>query len=173
MRRITFITLTLIMLVSVGCGFHLQGFNNTDFKFPFKRVYVECNGIAICGNLKNAIRLGDLAKLVDKPESADATIALIDEQTGRQPQGFNSYGRISSYALSYQVTTQILQHGDQVGNPMIVSAHDTMQYNDATILSNNQNEATFWDQLHENATNQLVRRIVHFHAAVSAFDNTK
>lgn len=158
-----FCLICIITLVT-GCGFHLRGFNNTDFKFPFHSVYVECSNVVICQNFKSVIQNDDLAILTNKPESAEVTIKLVNEQTSRDAQGFNSAGRIAAFVLTYQVEAQVWKNHQQIGNSMDVSAQQTMQYNDATILSNNQEESIMWNELHVSATNQLVRRIVYFKA---------
>lgn len=154
--------LLLLCLCLCACGFHLRGFNNTDFKFPFQSVYVDCNGVVICPNFKTMIVTDDLSQLKDKPESAEVTIKLLNEQTARDAQGFNSVGRISAYLLTYQAQAQVYQHHEQIGDTIDVSVQSTMQYNDATILSNNLGEANFWDNLHQLAATQLVRRLVYF-----------
>ena len=119
-------------------------------------------------NFKTAIKNEVLAQMVNTPyESGATTIKLFNEQTSRDPQGFNSAGRIASYLLTYSITAQIWQNHEQISGDILISTQITMQYNDSTILSNNQEEADFWQQLHENATNQLIRRIVYFDATTS------
>jgi len=151
----------LIAYILNGCGFHLRG-SKTNYKFPFQTVYVDCGWIVICPNLKNAIKTQELATLVDNPESAVAIIKLTSEQTSRDPQIFNSAGRIAGFLLTYQATLQVFEHNEQVGNDLTASSQATMQYNDSTILANSQNEVLFWDQLHDNVTNQLIRRLTFF-----------
>lgn len=162
-QYISFLCVAILGFVLVGCGFHLRGSSLSKYKFPFKSVYIECGNVVICPNLTNAIKAQTLAKIESNPESAEATIKLVQENTSRDAQSFTSVGRVSAYLLTYSVTAQIIQHHEQVGNDIVVSSQATMQYNDSTILSSNQNEATFWDQLHQGATNQLIRRITFFH----------
>jgi outer membrane lipopolysaccharide assembly protein LptE/RlpB len=73
--------------------------------------------------------------------------------------------------LTYRATAQIIEKHQQIGNDIVVSSSQVMQYNDSIVLSSNQNEATFWDQLHEAVTNQLIRRITFFKVPVSTYDN--
>lgn len=175
----------LILITSVvtlsGCGFHLRGISG-DYKLPFATVYLDCNNIVICPNLQTAIKTQSLAKLVSSPnmpinkkndlknttnakeeiQGPITTIRLVNEQTSRDPQNFNSVGRIAAYILTYQVQAQVWQYGSQIGDTINVSAQSVMQYNDSIILANNLDEATFWDKLHQSATNQLIRRLVAF-----------
>ncbi|MCX8514422.1 MAG: hypothetical protein ORN24_02525 [Burkholderiales bacterium] len=161
-QLLVFIFYSLILVALNGCGFHLRGYNDTNYKFPFANIYVECNNVIICNNFKHVVTTEDLANIVTTKESSTIVIRLANEQTSRDSQGFNNAGRVSAYILTYQVQAMVLQNGVQLNNTINISTQDTMQYNDATILSNNQQEAQFWDNLHNSATNQLVRRLVFF-----------
>jgi outer membrane lipopolysaccharide assembly protein LptE/RlpB len=155
--------LGLMLLIISGCGFHLRGTSGgTNYKLPFKKVYIDCGTVVICPNLNSAIKTQELATIVTKMESADAVIRLVKEDTSRDAQSFTNVGRVSAYMLTYQVTVEIIQNHQKVGKDIVVSSQSVMQYNDSTLLSNNQNEVTFWDQLHEQATNQLVQRLIFF-----------
>lgn len=157
-----FLTLAILFVCISGCGFHLRGTAGANYKFPFKKIYLDCGNVVICPNLTHAINTQELATIVNKPESADATVKLVKEDTSRDAQSFTSVGRASAYVLTYRVTAQIIQKHEQLGKDIVVSSQSVMQYNDSIILSSNQNEVTFWDQLHESVTNKLVRRITFF-----------
>ncbi len=154
-----FLLLPLIVLLT-SCGFHLRGYNNTDYKFPFNSVFVKCQNVVICSNLETMIKTHDLAIIESQEDKAEAVILLYNEQTSRDIQSFNAAGRISAYLMTYQVQAKVFEHNVQLGNQINVSVNGTLQYNDATILSNNQGEADLWNTLHNNATNQLVRKII-------------
>lgn len=155
------ICIILVSISIIGCGFHLRGIGS-DYKFPFKSVYLDCSGVAICPNLNTAIKTQNVSQLVTKPESAEVTLKLVDEETSRDAQGFTGVGRVSAYTLNYKITAQIWHNHSQIGKDVTVSSQSVMQYNDSTILSNTQNEVTFWDNLHQNVTNQLIRRLTFF-----------
>lgn len=161
MLNIKSIYFLICLVILSACGFHLRGLNG-DNRFPFKEIYIECDNVIICSNLNNAVKIQDLAKTVNSPESADVTIKLFNEQTKRDPQGFNGAGRISSYLLTYQVQAKVLQNNKQIGNDIKISVNSSMNYNDSILLAVNQNEASLWNNLHENATNQLIRQLVYF-----------
>lgn len=163
---------SLLGILLYGCGFHLNGYSG-NYKFPFKSTYIQCDGVVICSNFTNAIKTQSLTTLTNKAESAEVTIKLFNEQTSRDPLGFSSTGRIASYLLTYQAQAQVIQKGVPISDDINVSAQQTMQYNDSTILSANQQEASIWDQLHQNATNQLVRRLVHFKPKSEDVDESK
>ncbi|MCE3268236.1 MAG: hypothetical protein K0R49_488 [Burkholderiales bacterium] len=157
-----FLFLIILFLFLSGCGFHLRGMPGADYKLPFKTIYIDCGNVVICPNLKNVINTQMLSTIVNNPESAQATVKLIKEDTSRDAQGFTSIGRASAYILTYRVTAQIIQKHVPIGNDIVVSSQSVMQYNDSIILASNQNEITFWDQLHESVTNQLIKRIIFF-----------
>jgi LPS-assembly lipoprotein len=161
MSKINIFLLSMLSVSLGACGFHLRGISGDYYKFPFQTVYVQCNHVIICQNLLTSIKTQDLAKLESDSSKAEVIINLINEQTSRDPQGMSSVGRIAAYTLTYQVQAQVWQNGKQIDNDIDISAQSIMQYNDSTILADTQEEANFWDMLHQNANNQLIRRLIH------------
>ena len=158
--KLPLIFTTCLFLVN-SCGFHLHG-TQGNYKFPFSPVYLDCNNIAICVNLKTTITHEHLAQITNTTESNTVTIKIFDEETRRDPQSFNSAGRVASYLLTYSATAQLWQQHEQISGDIQLNTQATLQYNDSTILSNNQQETEMWQQLQQSATNQLIRRIVYF-----------
>ena len=56
----------------------------------------------------------------------------------------------------------MIQKHQQLGQPIRVIVNSTINYNDSQILAANTDEANSWNNLHQNATNQLIRRLVYF-----------
>ena len=166
-KRVNFLLMLSLIsgILLSSCGFALRG-RGGSYKFPFQRVYVECvNNVVICKNLKTAIQTESLAILESSVAKADVTIRLMNEQTARDPQSFNAYGRISAYILTYQAQAQLLdKKREQLGENIDIVQRIVMQYNDSTILADTTEEKDFWNQLHEMATNQLIHKIVYFKA---------
>lgn len=161
MKKTNLLLLFTLTSIITACGLHLRG-TSGSYKFPFKTVALQCNNVIICSNLQNVITKQSLATIVNDAESAEVVIKLMNEQTSRDPQTFNAAGRVANYILTYQVTTQVWQHHEQIGNDIVVSYQLVSQYNDSTILANNIEENSYWDKIHQNVTNQLVRRLVAF-----------
>ncbi len=167
MKIIKHLLLPLILLLS-SCGFHLRGYDtSSNYKLPFKTVYIQCDNVVICSNLTSLITKQNLSKIVNKPTNAVATIRLLKEETTRDANGFNSAGRISSYLLTYQAVAEVWQSGEQIGDDIVIYNSATMNYNDSLILSKDQEEADIWDKLHQDTASQLVRRLVAFKNKVS------
>jgi outer membrane lipopolysaccharide assembly protein LptE/RlpB len=82
--------LAILLLSLSSCGFHLRGSPSANYKFPFKKVYIDCGNVVICSNLVTAINTQELSKIVTNPESANATIKLVKEETSRDAQSFTS-----------------------------------------------------------------------------------
>lgn len=161
---LTIISIFGFSILSSCSGFALRG-KGGNYKFPFKTVYVDCTNVVICKNLTTAIITESLATLESNASHADITIKLFNEQTSRDAQGFNAYGRISAYILTYQAQAQLYnRRNETIGEPIDILQHLVMQYNDTTILADTTEEKNFWDQLHEMATNQLTHKIVYFKA---------
>ena len=150
-----------LCLTLSSCGLQLRGTNN-NFKLPFASIYLECNSVIICQNIKQIIQTDHLTQIVQNPQDSNITIKIFNEQTSRDAQSFNNAGRITGYVLTYTVDSQVLQNNVPISDTFNISAHLIMQYNDATILSSNQEEANVWNNLHINASNQLIKRLVYF-----------
>lgn len=161
MKYFILLFLTIMTVLISSCGFHLRGTHGDNYKFPFKSVYIQCDNVIICKKFIKSIQTEQLAIIVNDPTKADVTIRLFNEQTQRNVAGISSIGRVSSYQLTYMVNIAVLDHGDLVGNEMNITSNILMQYNDANILSDQQEEETFWDQAHTNAVRQIIRRITH------------
>ena len=161
MLQIRYIYLLVIMFLLSSCGFHLRGYTSlSNYKLPFKTVYLQCDNVVVCANLTSLITKQNLSKIVTNPSEAEATIRLRNEETSRDANGFNTAGRVASYLLTYQVTAEVWQKGEQIGGDITVQTSATMNYNDSLILSKDQEEVDVWDKLHQDAASQLVRRLV-------------
>ena len=161
MRIFKNIYIIIILLALSSCGFHLRGYNaSSNYKLPFKTVYIQCDNVAICSNLTSLITKQDLSKVVTNANDAEATLRLSMEETSRDANDFNTAGRVSSYLLTYQATTEVWQNGEQIGDKITVHTDATMSYNSSLILSKDQEEADIWDKLHQDAASQLIRRLI-------------
>ena len=158
------ISLVCFLLALVGCGFHLRGRGSDDYHFPYKKVYLQCDTPVICPGLKATIKAEELTTLVNKRESAEAIIVVNNEQTSRDALDYNSTGQIASFILTYRVTAEVFDlQGNQIGNDIIAENQMTINYNNSLILSAQQQEATTWDQIHQNIIHILIRRLVYSH----------
>ena len=161
LQKIKCIYILMIAVILGSCGFHLRGYSSlSNYKLPFKTVYIQCDNVAICSNLSSLITKQNLSTVVNKASDAEAVLRLSKEETSRDANGFNTAGRIASYLLTYQATIEVWQQGEQVGNDITIHAQATMNYNDSLILSKDQEEADIWDKLHQDAASQLVRRLI-------------
>lgn len=157
-----FIILFSSILSLNSCGYHLRGLN-TSYKLPYKTVYLDCNSIIICNQVKLTINNQQLATITDNSINADAIIQISNEETSKVPQNFNAAGRISTYRLTYQVHTKVIEKNNLDNNLNFnIYTTNTMNYNDSTILANNINETDIWNKLHQTATSQLIRKLVYY-----------
>lgn len=161
MNKTNIFLIFILTIILTACGIHLRG-TSGSYKLPIKTVYIQCNNVKICPNMQNVITKQSLATLVNNAESAEAVIKLMNEQTSRDPQSFNLAGRVTNYILTYQVTAQVWQNHEQIGNDIVISNQLISQYNDSTILANNLEEDNYWNKIHQNVTNQLIRRLIAF-----------
>jgi LPS-assembly lipoprotein len=158
----TFLGLFISIFSINSCGYHLRGLNNS-YKLPYKSIYLDCSSIIICDQIKLAISTQKLATITNNNIDADAIIKISNEETSKIPQNFNAAGRIAAYRLTYQVHTKIIEKNKPDNNINFnVYTTNTMNYNDSTILANNINENDIWDNLHQAAISQLIRKLFYY-----------
>jgi LPS-assembly lipoprotein len=149
------------LLYLFSCGYYLRGTNNV-YKIPYNSIYLDCSKVIICDNLKLAIKTQNLTLLTNDINNADAIIKVSNEETSKVPQNYNIAGRIASYRLTYQVSTKILDKTHPKEDITFnVYTSSIMNYNDSTILANNINEQDIWNKMHQNATSQLIRKLIY------------
>lgn len=153
--------LTLLSTLLISCGFHLRG-NYGANKLMFSSLYLKCTKIAICDNVKNIIINQNLSQISDNLNDAEVMVQIDQEENQRQIQGFNSAGRISNVLLSYSVQLTLFKNGEQLAPAMELISQKSMNINDSLILANNQQEEVIWQELHQELSNQLIRRLEHF-----------
>ncbi|RTL01920.1 MAG: hypothetical protein EKK57_03605 [Proteobacteria bacterium] len=170
-KIVNYSLIVIMTLFIASCGFHLRGMDG-DYQFPYKTVYLVCDTPVICPNFESAIINQNLTKLVKNAESAEVTLAVSDEDTNRVASNYNSVGQIAGYRLIYKVTARVYdKKGTQTMPDIVVTAQDTINYNNSLILSATQQEAQTWDNLHQIAINSLIRRIVYSHPHLISTNN--
>ncbi len=158
-----FIIILLCTLLSC-CGFRLN-IHNENKKIIISqtnKIILDCDTVMICDTLTNTITKKNLATIITNPTKNDdyITIRINNEQTSKDPQNFNSVGRISAYLLTYQVNLTIIKQ-DSIIMQNTFQSQSTMLYNDNIILASNFDEVRFWDRLHLDVNKQILNYLTH------------
>ncbi|HTP96164.1 MAG TPA: LPS assembly lipoprotein LptE [Burkholderiales bacterium] len=141
-----------------ACGFQLRG----QAKLPFQTLYVQVNEASQFGNeLKRAIRGGSQATLTDKPDDAEALLAILSEAREKQILSLGAGGRVREFQLRYRVTYRVTDpKGTKVfTGPSEILLKRDFSFNDSEVLSKESEEALLYRDMQSDAVRQLMRRL--------------
>lgn len=154
MRKLLAVTALLLL---ASCGFHLRGVAN----LPFKTLYVDGGGNpALAAEISRAISTGTETRLVDKPADADAVLQMQSATRDKRILSLSGAGRVREFQLIYRVNYRLFdkQNRDLIANQPIELWRD-MTYDDAQVLAKQQEEALLYQDMHNDAIVQLMRRL--------------
>lgn len=100
------VLLCLLSLLS-ACGFHLRGAYNLPAIMSVTQVRAANDNSELVRSLKRALKASDI-QLVDNEQQAQSILQLSGERQDRRVISVDSRGRAREYALSYQISFQLL-----------------------------------------------------------------
>ncbi|MDN0083833.1 LPS assembly lipoprotein LptE [Crenobacter sp. SG2305] len=154
------IGLLLLSLVLSACGFHLKGLGANNRPLPFASVFLDAQG-NIAGPLSLALKRTPNLTVTKDAKSAEAVMTVVDQNASKEIQTINSGGKINEYLMIYRVTARVTLKGEQIGPDMTTVVRRSMSYSDNTILGKDQEEALLWNDMYNDAADQLVRRLAY------------
>lgn len=158
--RLTLLSLALAFtLLLSACGFHLRGHN--AFALPFQTLYVKSgNDFApFIVELKRAIEANNV-RVVGSAEQAQLTLEIVHEIMDKQILSLSGGGRVLEYRLQYRVSLRLydLKQRDWLP-PEEISLQRDFSYNDAKVLAKEQEEAMLYQDMRNDAVQQILRRM--------------
>ena len=128
---------------------------------PFTTVYVQPESTPFANDLKRAIRTGSLTTIANRPENADAVLAILAETRERVILSLSSAGRVRELRLRYRVSFRVNDStGTQefIGPSEILLVRD-LTYNDNDVLAKESEEALLYRDMQSDAVQQMLRRL--------------
>lgn len=156
MRKLILIT---GLLALSACGFHLKG-NQPYDHLPYKNWRID--GGELQQSLENALRRADGVP-VDAP-NAQAAISITHLSTEKNVLTITRAASINEYLLVLRVTAQASRNGVPLGEPMEIMIRRPMRYADNEILGKKEEEAMIWQDMRQDAAQQIVRRLTFLKA---------
>lgn len=152
-----FFLVTLLALVLSACGFHLRG----DVSLPYKTIYFALPANSVLGaKLKLNIRSGKGTEITDSEKEAEAVFRQILEKREKIILSINSQGRVREFQLRLTYIFRLVDPKGQDLLPLneIVMVRD-LSYDDANVLSKEQEEFMLWDDMQQDLVQQVLRRL--------------
>ncbi len=147
--------LTFAILLLSACGFKLKGAYSFDH-LPVQ--HWQISGDALQQPLETAMRraTGQALPISGSPE---AEIRVLSVDTKNDVYTITRGARINEYLLSMRVMAQAYYQGKPWGEPIAVHIRRSLPYSDGFILGKAEEEATIWQEMRQDAADQIVRRL--------------
>ncbi len=137
-----------------GCGFKLRG----SYQLRFDNAWVESPDTTLARELRQV--LASHGKLAESPETAAIRIQLTGERRAKAILTLTNAGKVREYRLEERVTVSAL---DSAGKPAMkgseVFVQRDMTYDDQQALAKEQEEATLYRAMEQEAARQILRRL--------------
>lgn len=143
-------------LLLAACGFHLKGTQ------PYDRLPVE--KWRIVGDLQQPIGTALHRAGAGASDSADVMLR-VSAETKKDAYTITRAAQLNEYLLLLNVEAQAYRDGKPWGAPMSLQIRRTIPYSDSMVLGKQEEEATIWREMREDAAEQLVRRLPFLPAA--------
>lgn len=150
--------LALTLLLS-ACGFHLRGHNT--FSLPFQTLYVKSGNehAPFIMELKRGIESNNV-QITGSPEQAQLTLDIVYETTDKQILSLSGGGRVREYRLQYRVSLRLHDQKQQDWlPPEEITLRRDFSYDDAQVLAKEQEEAMLYQDMRNDAVQQILRRL--------------
>ncbi len=157
--RLAFV-LTLALLLC-ACGFHLRG--QGAFALPFQSLYVNSPNdySPFITQLKAAIATTGV-QVTETSEQAELTLDIVSEKQSKVILSLSGAGRVREYRLQYQIS---LRAFDAKQQDWLAAQEVNMQrdysYDDTQVLAKEQEEALLYQDMRNEAVQQILRRLNH------------
>ena len=147
-----------LMLAVTACGFHLRGQISS---LPFDSIYVTApSGHTIGIEVERAIRVGTNAKVVNKPEKADAILQILSAVNEKSILSLSAGGRVREFQLGYRVSARLLDtNGSEIAPFEEISLTRVLPFLDAQVLAKAAEEDMLYKDMQADAIQQIIRRI--------------
>jgi len=143
--------------LAAGCGFHIRG----DTPLPMKTLAIvggEDSPLVI--NLKRTLRGNAHVNLVDKPEAAEATLYIINNQNDKSILTLSGGGRVREFQLTQKVTFRVADTKGAEWLPQSqINVRRDFSFNDSEALAKEGEERLLIADMQSDVVQQLVRRL--------------
>lgn len=158
----------VLLLALTACGFHLKGYSPDSMRpLPFSTLYLSGGG-NIAGDLRTQLKIDPRIRLVDRPQDADAVLTVSPGQTRKDILTINSAGQINQYLLIMRFDARLTVHGKDYTPEMQVRVRRTLNYTNSEILGKDQEEQLLWNDMRQDAADQIVRRLSYLKPATES-----
>ncbi len=142
-------------LLLSACGFQLRGLA----QLSFHNIFIQGSTLSMSKELKKSLETNGV-KVVTDSEDAELMLELLSEETDKRILSIGGDGKVSEYALSYQVSFRTRTATNPLwGEVQTVQTSRNFSYNDANLLGKADEEVMLISDMHKDAMRELLRRL--------------
>jgi LPS-assembly lipoprotein len=142
-------------LLLSACGFQLRGLA----QLSFHNIFIQGSTLSMSKELKKSLETNGV-KVVTDSEDAELMLELLSEETDKRILSIGGDGKVSEYALSYQVSFRTRAATNPLwGEVQTVQTSRNFSYNDANLLGKADEEVMLISDMHKDAMRELLRRL--------------
>lgn len=161
MNSIRFAFVLALALLLGACGFHLRG--QGTFALPFQSLYVQSSNSysPFITQLKAAIEANGV-RVPDSAAQAELTLDIVSEKQSKQILSLSGAGRVREYRLQYQISLRAFDAQQMDWLPaQELNLRRDYSYDDTRILAKEQEEGLLYQDMRNEAVQQILRRLNH------------
>lgn len=151
------IVLLLYVLAASGCGFQLS----RPPQMPFDTLYIVApNYLSFGAELKRYLASTGKVRLVERPEQAQVTLEILNEQQETQILALSVTGRVNEFQLRYRLSFSVRdRENHQWIPPTEITLTRDMTYDDQEVLAKENEQNLLMQNMRQDAVRQVVRRL--------------
>ncbi len=158
MKRLWHRAALLALILQLGaCGFSPVA----PAQIPFENLYVAAPDYSSFGaQFKRYVESFSRSRLANAPRQADAILEILDETQQKQILSLSAAGRVQEYLLRYRIAFRVR---DANGKELLPADEITLErdfiYDDDAALAKENEELFLYQDMRQDAIQQLVRRL--------------
>ena len=149
------VTIFIMTLVLVACGFHLRGVADLSFN----KLYIK-GSLSISKDLISSLKTNGV-RIVKEPEEAEMMLELISDNQEKRILSLGGTGSVREFELFYRIKFRLRDASSDLWSPeQLIEERRDFSYLDSELLAKSYEETMLYEDMRRDATRELMRRLV-------------
>ena len=153
---ISILGITLFLLISSGCGFHLRGNSELSNQLPELFVQSDNPNAAIVSELNRWLRSANISL----SESAQTTLTISDIKREKRTIAYDNRGKTALYELTLSLSIGVTQKtGKTLLGPTAIQARQPYNYNETDASAKDEEQALLEREMNAAMAIRIIRHL--------------